>query len=145
MIVPLASMHEALHPKALQRKKEGKKNLHRWLQTTRVFCQVQPQCGSQACCPCSWEVKPFHTGQGEFRKAPCEQWKALALKVALLSHLSAMTFWLMNESIVVSVLFNGCLHFWGPGVQILFLMISCSPALTWRHSRSLMAILSFFP
>lgn len=84
-------------------------------------------------------------GQGEFDEAPCEQLKALALKVTLLSLLSAMTFWPMNESIVVSALFKGCLHFWGAGVQILFLMISCSPALTRRHSRSLMDILSFSP
>lgn len=59
-------------------------------------------------------ISILHMGQREFCKAPCEQLKALAMKVILLSHLTEMNFCSMNESIVVvmTVLFNVCL-FWG--------------------------------
>jgi hypothetical protein len=73
-------------------------------------------------------ISILHMGQKEFCKAPCGQLKALAMKVTLLSHLIAMNFWSMSESIVTSALFNVCLHFWGTGIQVL--IISCSPPLS---------------
>lgn len=73
-------------------------------------------------------ISVLHTGQREFCNAPWEQLSFGHERVTLLSHLTAVNFWSVNESIVMTVLFNVCLPFWGTGIQAL--RISFSPALS---------------
>lgn len=137
ILEPLASMHEALYPEALQRKKE-ETNLDQWL-PTRLLCQVQTQCGFTGPLPMLLRgetISILHMGQREFRKAPCGKLKALAMKVTLLSHLAAVDFWSMNESIVMCVSTSG-----EQGFRVSW---AAPQLLSWAHGRTLMDILSFF-